>query len=182
MKKLLLVTAAAVLASMSFGTVLDFEDLTGSSTMVDGYGGITWSPGAWNHYDSPQPPYNPGSGVQRIYCMDPSNSFLFQTASVFDGAFVNGHGAGDGYGDVRFDMYLSNVWVATSASAPLDGSGVGMFLNSGYSGLVDKVVVTGTTDYFIVDDVTFNSVPEPASMAVLALGGAFLAKRRKRSA
>lgn len=59
------------------------------------------------------------------------------------------------------------------------------FLSSGYSGLVDKMVVSGVQGYYAMDDFTFHTdsgaVPEPTSVALtlLALGGLARASRRK---
>lgn len=48
------------------------------------------------------------------------------------------------------------------------------------SGTIDHVVLSYTGDWAIWDDLEFSSVPEPASMAALALGAAVLVRRRKR--
>ena len=152
-------------ASVSFAApvVANFDDLTGSGAVGSNYQGIDWSAGAWQFYDSTQSPYNPSSGATRIYSdntFTSPNSFSFLTASIFDGAYVNGNSTA---GPVSFTLRLAGVVVATSTSYTPDDSGVGMFLASGYSGLVDTVEVNGQGGYYILDDVSYqtaSSVPE----------------------
>lgn len=48
-----------------------------------------------------------------------------------------------------------------------------------FTGGISKVLVTSSESYQIVDDFTANSVPEPATMAVLGLGIAALVRRRR---
>lgn len=47
-------------------------------------------------------------------------------------------------------------------------------------GTIDHVVLSYTGDWAVWDDLEFSSVPEPASMATLAIGAAVLVRRRKR--
>lgn len=169
MKRFLILALAAIGGSAS-AVVLDFEDLSGQSAMVDGYGGVAdW--GTWEHYDWEQSPYTAASGSQRIY--SPSDqSFSFAGDVVFNGAFVAGQAL-----PVSFLMYNDGVPVFTSAV--LVPSDVPTFLASGYAGAVDKVEVIGVPANYVLDDVSFDAVPEPASLVALGVGALALIRRRR---
>ena len=177
MKKIACLALLGAFAVPSFATVINFDDLVGQNLLSPGYAGIAdW--GTWTYYDSVQPPYNPSSGLQRVYNnSDGDIKFGFQ--ATFQGAFLNGNGDGNGFAPESFTMLLGGQVVAQSADAHLDGSGVGVFLNSGYNGLVDEVIVNGTQDFYIMDDFTINAVPEPASLIAMGLGLAAFARKRR---
>ncbi|WP_321472403.1 PEP-CTERM sorting domain-containing protein [uncultured Paludibaculum sp.] len=152
--------------------VLTFEDLTGSGVVPIDYAGVTWD-GFWSYYDSPQDPYNPASGVERVYNYG-TRQFAFATPVVFNGAYFAGTD------NLQYDLYLTGGLVASSGSIEL--SSTPTFLASGYSGLIDEVRVNATPGYFVMDDVTFNAsaVPEPTSIGLVGLGLAGLLVRRFR--
>ena len=179
-----LLTLAAPAAQ---AVVVGFDDLSDSGPVADGYGGITWG-GNWVYYDSAQDPYNPSSDFQRIYADYSSSgsvflatSFSFAVDAVFDGAFFAGRGRDEGHLPVYFELFLNGISVAISSA--LDMNSTPTFLGSGYSGLVDEVVVWGERGFYIMDDVTYNTsaVPVPAAGFLLfgALGGLALLRRRK---
>jgi hypothetical protein len=133
-----------------------------------------WGYMLWTCYSSPQPPYNPHSGTNRIYTTGNTNSAFFDFIGgpvAFDGAWF----AGWASNSVSFALFLSGAPVWTSGSlAPTD---VPTFLSSGYSGAVDRVQVNGTGNLWIMDDVTFNEngivgpvVPEPSAIVLLGTG------------
>ena len=171
----LLGVAALALAGSANATVVNFDDLSSTGLVADGYAGITWN-GDWTHFDFDQFPYTPASPDQRIYDKEDAG-FSFAAPVVFDGAFFSGYD----FAPVHFVLKLGGLTVATSATlAPSDTP---TFLSSGYSGLVDEVrVLTPFPDFFVMDDVTFNSVPEPATWTLMIAGfglvGAVLRRRR----
>ncbi|MBS1721603.1 MAG: PEP-CTERM sorting domain-containing protein [Armatimonadetes bacterium] len=179
MKKIALVAMLGVLAAPSMAVVVNFDDLLGDNLAVPAnYMGIA-NMTNWTYYNFSQPPYNPSSGTCRVY--NTNNGIInMGQAVVFNGAFFNGNGDRNGFLPIYFDMYLGGNLVATSGQAHLDGSGNGVFLNSGYNGQVDKIQVQGSYGFFIMDDFTYNVVPEPVSMVAFGAGLAALAARRRR--
>jgi len=165
----LLVLLVAVTASA--GTVVvNFDDLTGAGLVPDGYGGINWS-GNWTYYDSAQPPYNPSSPPSRVYdsnvAVFPQDTFSFvnPAGEVFLGAWFAGYPEAT----ITFNLFngANLVWTSNTL-APTD---VPAFLTSGYSGLVTSVqVLSPEPDTFVMDDVTYSTVPEPTSLMLLGTG------------
>ncbi|MEK8051012.1 PEP-CTERM sorting domain-containing protein [Ideonella sp. DXS22W] len=176
--------------------VFTFEDLTppaatGYDAMPNSYAGLTFS-GWYYGYDNT---YTPASGVIDLftdyadptnpadYVVTKNNSITSATPFYFGGAWFSG------YSGVTFELSLGGTLVATSATLPDAGAlpYAPTFLDSGYAGLVDSVVVSGVQGYYSMDDlsVTFQSaqgVPEPSSL-LLAVGAlaAVGATRRKQS-
>jgi hypothetical protein len=165
------------LSSPARADVITFEDLSGDGQLADGYHGITWN-SQWAYYSDPQSPYNPHSGSERVYNLEPNGtrprdaSFSFGAPVVFDGAWF----AGFSFTSVSFQLYLGGNLVATSGS--INPTDTPAFLASGYNGLVDTVTVDDNDpnqvyDFYVMDDVTFHggvATPEPASLTLLGLG------------
>lgn len=186
MKKILLLSIAAVLilgSTLAGATVCDFESLgPGAGVVPTGYCGINWA-GEWNYYDSPQSPYNPASGTERVYTTGnaPSGEFFFSSPVSFTGAYFSGYSSIVGNNLINFYLYLGGNLQSVSGS--LNPSDIPAFLASGYNGPVDEVLVFSnqTLGYFVMDDVTYNPTPEPGTLALLASGvlGAFGVARRR---
>jgi len=170
-----------LMLAMTFASpaaVIDFEDLTGQAFLPADYAGLTWTSG-WEYYDWSQPPYNPSSGVVRVYNNGglPPVGFSFSSPVVFTGAYFSGEYA------AQYELWLNGNLVATSPLISI--SAIHTFLASGYGGLVDEVRLTGITQgQFVMDDVTYSgsAIPEPATLTFIALGMAGLFALRRRSA
>jgi hypothetical protein len=172
-------TLALTLGASASATVLDFEDLAGRpyfTPLPANYAGVTWAANFWA-YDHAQFPYTAHSGIVRLAnngSQAGDSSFSFAQAVQFDGAWAAGNGA------LSFSLYNAGMLVATSNTLSL--SGMPTFLSSGYTGLVDRVVVNGTTGQFGLDDVQFEAtntnVPEPGVALLFGLGMAGLAGAR----
>jgi hypothetical protein len=99
---------------------------------------------------------------------DESTAIHFPTPVTFEGAYF----AGYDIAPVTFQLSLGGALVATSAT--LTPSATPVFLSSGYSGLVDTVIVASPRhNFFVMDDFTFNqasTVPEPETWALMLAG------------
>ena len=167
-------------------TTLNFEDLNPVPATYDvmpSYGGFTFS----NWLYGPDTVYTPASGSIDLftdyadpndpgaYVITNNNSISRAADFYFDGAWFSG------YSGVTFELWSDGVFLGAFGSLP-DAVGVDpygpTFLASGYSGLVDTVVVSGVQGYYSMDDFSFRlpdtgwNIPEPASLglALLALG------------
>lgn len=166
---------------------VNFDNLGSSQVVADGYGGINWH-GEWSTLvQSGYPPQSPPNAIYNL-AHNLRTDFSFVTPEVFIGAYFSGFSESN----VSFQLYLNNALVATSAS--LSPTQTPTFLNSGYSGLVDQVVVVDSGDgaHYVVDDVTYQttatSVPEPSSLmmsglaVVAGIGSRLRRSRRKLTA
>lgn len=105
---------------------------------------------------------------------------VFSAPVVFEGAYYNSWGGA--YGGYTFDLYRSNnhVFRGPEDTSPNDRM---YWLNSGYSGQVDRIVFHGSSDGAVIDNLTYTAaVPEPDSYALLLAGLGLLgavARRRK---
>lgn len=173
---------AAFIGQNASATVLTFEDLVGGGPMPDPYNGIIdWENGVWNYYSSPQPPYNPNSGIVRTYesGFDFTPSWQFLSPVVFNGAYFSGYSDAT----VQMDLYYgASLVYSTGLYAP---SATPTFFATNYSGLVDSVVInTPRPDYWVMDDLTYNATPtptpEPSTMLLFGAGLiGFVGLRRK---
>src|ERR1051325_5202517 len=132
MKRIVLAAMLSLLASgIASATVVNFDDLTGSGTVANGYGGINWG-GVWSYYDSAQSPYTPHSGAQRVYTPQSGSGeymFTFVTPNqLFNGAWFSGQSTTT----VKFNLYDNGILVWTSGI--LGTTSTPAFLNSGYGG------------------------------------------------
>lgn len=167
MRKFVLLTLLLVLVftlgGVASASVITFDDI-GDGVVPDGYQGVTWF-GQWTNYTEAQDPYNPHSPPGRVY--DGLNDAMFQFSSpvVFNGAWFSGYD----FATVQFQGYLNGTLEFTSGI--LSPSNVPTFLDSGYAGMVDTIhVLSPSPDFFVMDDVTYNNVPEPGSLVLMGTG------------
>ena len=179
---LLLAVAGASFLPSASATVLTFDDLGADGVVPMNYGGLDWSASSWFAFGAPQQPYTAHSGDYRVAAdfeaADSSTTISFGTPASFQGAWFAGlQGA-----TVTFQLYLAGALVATSAT--LDPGETPQFLASGYSGLVDKLVVASPSQgSYVMDDFSFTAaVPEPQTYALLLAGLCALSIAARRRA
>jgi len=174
-RKLILLTLLLVVffAMSASAAVINFDDLP-DEVVPDGYQNVTWF-GDWTNYTEPQDPYNPHSPPGRVYDFLNDAMFQFNSAVQFNGAWF----AGQPTTTVQFEGFLNGQMVFSSDV--LTTSNVPTFLSSNYNGMVDTIhVLSNAPDFFIMDDVTYNEVPEPGSLVLMGTGLAGLAGYLRR--
>lgn len=190
MKLLKSLLLSAVIACTSFAaqaTVLDFEGLTSNSAIelnsaAPNYGGFQWSNDfvLYNFPAYSAPTHSGNYGIVNNYGNSPV-SMSSVTAFSFNGAWLAGWGF-NAPASVTINAYdsLNNL---VGSSGPISiTSNVETFANVTFNN-VNRVDFVGG-QYFTLDDISVNavSVPEPAILALFALGlfGFAAARRRKQ--
>ena len=175
-RNVVLAIAFALCAPFASATVLDFDDIVGPdgyAAVPANYGGLDWSSAGLNVFTGEQDPFTAHSGSGRVTTdwIDGgpiASTIRFLTPTVFDGAWFAGYGDSS----VRFDLYFDGLLVASSAALQL--SSAPAFLDAGWNGAIDAVVVfSGAQGSYVMDDFSFGSVtevPEPGSLALLLAG------------
>lgn len=150
--------ALMMTTSANAQVVVNFDDLVDGSSLhylPVGYAGLDWDP-LWFWWSWEQWPYTPSSPDTRIATHNYGGWIGFPDAVVFNGAYFSGMDDELTFDAVvNFELYLGATLVSTSAS--LDVSEVATWLASGYSGLVDTVVVIcNEYNFFAMDDFTYT--------------------------
>lgn len=168
--------AFALCAPFASATVLDFDDIVdpdGYAAVAGNYGGLDWSGAGLNVFTSEQAPFAARSGAGRVTTDwtdggPVASTIRFLAPTVFEGAWFSGYEDAS----VRFDLYFQGLLVASTAALQL--SGVAAFLDAGWDGAIDTVVVSsGVQGSYAMDDFSFadvTEVPEPGSLALLLAG------------
>ena len=181
--RLALALACACAAPFASATALTFDDISSDDLVAANYGGLDWSAGDWFAFGGEQAPFTPHSGNVRVTSgfgdPDSATAIGLGDGKTFQGAWFAG------YEDVSvtFKLYDHGTLVATSTT--LGTSAAPTWLASGYTGLVDEVIVSSADQgAWVMDDFTFSAaVPEPATLALMASGLLVLAaaaRRRRR--
>lgn len=179
--------AIALCAPFASAAVLNFDDIVGPdgfAAVPGNYGGLDWSASGLNVFTAPGAPFTPHSGLGQVTTdwIDGgpiASTIRFLAPTVFNGAWFSGYEDSS----VRFDLYFAGQLVASSAALQL--SATSAFLDAGWDGAIDSVVVrTGAQGSYAMDDFTFvdpAQVPEPGMPALLLAGvGGLLVLRRKQ--
>jgi hypothetical protein len=149
--------------------VIGFDDLIGEGAVPDGYAGLSW--GDWFYYDWEQPPYTPHSPPCRVYTENSDDWFGFSEEMFFKGAWFTGYPEAALY----FVGYDNGNVVGTSPIYEphwLDPA----FFASGFDNVpVDQVHVVvvdpAWAQFYVMDDVTYATVPEPGLGLTAAAAG-----------
>ena len=173
-------------------TVVTFEDtgLSGSGGLYlgkpdDGYGGISgWSSlGNWQGvYES----WGDGVGDYLLYSQDQLSLSFDAAPVVFQGTYFKSYATDYSAGaPVAIELYFHGALVHSILDRPLGGALE--WLASGYSGLVDGIVLRGGGEGFGIDNLTYqvSAVPLPAAWLLFSGSGAALlglGRRRKKMA
>lgn len=180
--------------------VLDFEDLAGTQYFAASYHGFNFgsldpATNDWYWSDVVASPFTAHSGSTSVatdYSLytglpfEAASGISSATPFVFAGAWFAGESlnADGSAARVAFQLFRQGALVFSSAtSAALSDAPV--FHASGYSGVIDTVVISGPQGYFVMDDFIYAPVPEPAAGLLAALGlpllGAALRRSRARA-
>lgn len=191
----LALAAAACLSSTAQADILTFEDLPsgGPAYFVSDYHGFRFGTNnpqttAWFYTDENNPFYTPQSPTHflatdfTLYtgaAFEAAQSITSATDFVFNGAYFSGEG------QIRYQLYNNGnlVWTSADSQALLNSPPI--FVASGYSGLVDEVVILGKQGYYALDNFTYSEgtqVPEPSALSLVVLAGLAGLVRRRRKA
>jgi hypothetical protein len=178
--------ALALCAPFASATVLSFDDIVGANDYLAipaSYGGLDWSGSAWSVLTTEQSPYTAHSGSGRVTMGwgsdDAASTIRFNAPTVFDGAWFAGYGEAT----VRFDLYFEGSLVASSTTLSL--SDTPSFLDAGWDGAVDTVVVSSPLHaFYVMDDFSYvaSPVPEPGALALMLAGFGVVAGVARRRA
>lgn len=200
MKKWL--AAAFILAAVSFQNasatpvVLGFDDLIQSEDMLapvpENHGGILWDSGidwteGWLVMTTDQAYYPSSSGEFVAFGWLDQLGVTFDAPVQFHGAFFAG------FANIAFELYQLGTLVHTSDTLTVNTEETpALWLDSGYSGLIDRVVIRTDNPFaWVMDDFTFTpespvqEISEPSLVALLLLAltiiGFALKNQRYRS-
>mgnify|MGYP003577413603 CR=1 FL=1 len=181
-----LAAAIALCAPLASAAVLNFDDIVGPdgfAAVPANYGGLDWSASGLNVFTAAGAPFTPHSGQGQVTTdwIDGgpiASTIRFLAPTVFNGAWFSGYEDSS----VRFDLYFAGRLVASSDALQL--SGTSAFLDAGWDGAIDSVVVrTGAQGSYAMDDFSFvdpAQVPEPGMPALMLAGAACLLLLRRK--
>lgn len=173
---ILAMSCVAATSAYAAQTVIDFEDLTPWSTPIDGYGGAS----GWGTSGIVFASDGEGQG-QSMFLGAFTGEISFTDAPIiFEGTLFKSYNAIPNYTSIGLYYQGQRVHTILDPQAPLSL----VWVDSGYSGLVDKIRFLGGSEGYAIDNLTYSaaSVPEPEAYMLLlsGLGIVTLAARRKR--
>lgn len=155
----------------------NFDDLAGGGFVPANYGGANWTgwvaTGGFGQTSQPNLAYNAGPTALFEWATG-FNSLSF-TAGVFSQSTFDVYSGLGGTGTLLGSLTINTSQANPSAFSPFSVA---------FSGTAKSVMLTSGAAQAGWDDVTINSVPEPASFALVlpALGLVGVAVRRRRNA
>lgn len=166
---LLTLSTLAAQPAMAMPTTVTFEDLDRWSIPTDGYGGLS----GWSDVGMVFPGYDVGAGIQVFYSFLTSGELRFNHAPVvFHGTYYKSYAADPQVPLTSISLFYLGQLVHSilDPRAPLDL----VWVDSGYHGLIDRIVFAGGAEGFAIDNLTYEqastSVPEPAAGLLLLTG------------
>ena len=146
---------AGAVVNTENATIVHFDYLKGGGAgayLPAGYAGLTWDP-TWFFWSWDEEPYTPHSPETRISSHNFGGWIDFSPLG-HDVEFVGAWFSGYNLTQVHFEGYNDGILVGTSES--LAPGEVPAFLEAGFSGPVDRVVVVSTAfNFFCMDDLTY---------------------------
>lgn len=175
----LLSGASAVHASQVVVTFENIDPSTGGQ-ISDGYGGISGWESVGNLHDYPDA-HDPLLGNYQFHGWGGELSFD-NAPVVFEGTYYNLWG-GDSL--ISYSLYYQDQLVYSAPRDPNYQPIDSYWLASGYSGLVDKIYFYGSSDGFVIDNLTYSTtaaVPIPGAIWLFGSGlvGLMLRSRQSR--
>lgn len=169
----LLLASLTVVANAA--TVVTFDDLIDYSYIPDGYGGAeTWNSTYLNH--------SPSYAVSgEFIAHGPAIDVSFGSPIFFSGTYYNSWGGARGGNS--YELYFKGNLVFSAVE--MDNHSDQLYwLDSGYSGAVDRVVFYGSSDGAVIDNFTYSAapVPEPETYGMLLAGLGLVGAMARRRA
>jgi hypothetical protein len=160
-------------------TIVTFEDVA-PGVVADGYAGIS----GWERSGSVFA-NEFGEAVGTAYFYGQTGELDFDAGPlIFQGAFYKSYAADSGEPTPSFSLYYQGQLVHQTLDphVPLELQ----WLESGYAGLVDKLIIHGGGEGYAIDNLTYTitSVPVPGAMGLFVSGlmGLMFSTRRSRRA
>jgi hypothetical protein len=195
MKKIIVGLCLSFFASVSFASVITFDDLSGNpaDTITDGYQDFNWGLiGSVSNTEFPGSGFETGvvSGAKAAfnqYGVDASISLALNGTFDFIGAFFTAGWIGDYFHELSFEGYLDGVLLYSTSSSFAITDTNASWIQLDWAGIDQLNIYSNLAgwDQWVMDDFTVDihavSVPESSSLAMLLLGLVGLVVMRRRS-